>query len=172
MSRFVQDHREQTWRAYAGNVWRPLPSTDSRVRGGFVRDRYAFALDLYEAEKRDLAIAAAKDNEWDKNRAGTSDLWVGLEDGLADGEPAPAQHHLGTPDRVVELKTARIMDHDPALGIRGLTRGRYLPDLIDQHLQVLTRRFVNVFDDAVLQDLIALWGLGMTAWRRPTGPQC
>ena len=32
---------------------------------------------------------------------------------LADGEPAPAQHHLGTPDRVVDLKTARIMDHDP-----------------------------------------------------------
>ena len=42
---------------------------------------------------------------------------------LADGEHAPAQRHLGTPDRVVDLKTARIMDHDPALGIRGLTRG-------------------------------------------------
>ena len=110
--------------------------------GGFVRERYAFALDLDRAGKRTLALAAAKDAQWDKNRAGTSDFWVGLEDGLAGAEPAPEHHHLGVPNCVVDLKTGQTMDHDPALGIRGLTRGRYLPDLIDQHWQVLTRRQV------------------------------
>ena len=159
---FVQDHREQTWWAYADNVWRPLPSTDSRIRRGFARDRYDFVAELYKAGKRDLAIATATDTGWDKNRTNTSDFWGGMEDGLRQPEPVPEQHHLGTPSGVVDLKSGKLLDHEPAMNIRGLTRGHFLPDAVDKHWGILAGRFANVFEEVVLQDLISLCALALT----------
>ena len=159
---YVQDHREQTWWCYLDNVWRPLPSSDGRIRSRFASNRYGFAISLLKAGKRDLAIVATRDKDWDSNRSKSSDFWVGLEQTLAGTEPQPEVHHLGTPSGVVDLKTGRLLDHDPALGIRALTRGRYLPDRVVEHWQVLHRRFANVFETGVIQDMIALCGLAMT----------
>ena len=154
--------RAPAWWRYADHVWRVLLKDDYSLTDDFTSQRYLLSKVVLEEGYRHLAESMVRDREWASQRGRVSDFWAGLRSALRGPEPRPASHHAATPVGVVDLKTSRLLPHDPSLGIRGLTAGRYLPDQVEAHWRVLEARFGKVFTPAVLRDYVGLCGLSLT----------
>ena len=110
----------------------------------------------------DLAKALANERVWEKNQRTRSEFMAALRTSLAGSPPKAEDHLVGMPDCVVNLRTGRDLPHDPALGIRSLTAGRFRPRDAGPLRDLLMRHFALVFDPDTLDQFVRLVALGMT----------
>ena len=151
---------ELAWWYYDGKVWRPLSNSDPRLMDEVGRERYNYASGLASAGAEGLADTLIK--QW-MSKAGVADLAAGLRHSMKGAAPEPEHYHLGTPDGVVDLRDGQIYPHAPHFQIRGVTKGRYLPQVSPaKHWEAINRRFGPVFSRETQLEYIRLVALALT----------
>ena len=150
------------WWWYDSRVWHPLTTNDPRLLDTISKTRYALAHQLENDGRRDAADLLANDGMWKLAQASGSDLMVGLRDQLGGVAPQPELFHCATPDAVIDLRDGSTQPHAPELGVRAITRGRYLPEDTTAHQAALNHRFGKVFTPDTLSAYIRLLGLSLT----------
>ena len=154
----------KAWWIYDGDekVWRAIDSDDPSIIDRATVDRYLIADAMLRDGHVDLAQALANEKVWEKNRGYRTDFMAALRTSLAGSPPAAEGHMVGTPDCVVNLRTGAELSHDPNLGIRSLTVGRFCPEDAGPLRDLLRNHFALVFAPDTLDQYVRLVALGMT----------
>ena len=125
--RFRFDLERRAWWGWQGTHWREIIDLTAIIDRMSI-DRMRLAADLMEKGRHDLAsLLVAK---WESSSGkGHGDFWSSLRLELGRATPAPPDHELATPGRVVDLRTGRIAPHDPLIhDTLAVTAGGYRPD--------------------------------------------
>ena len=161
----VYDDRTESpcWWMYRDKRWRLLLNTSLDIIHDLQVRRYQVAGELERQGMRTLAAAMANDAVWGSLK-GPPEFWAGLATELRGVPPEPADHYLGTPDCVVDLRDGSTLPHAPAFGIRSLTRGRYLGTDAADLVGVITERMGHgrVFSEETMWEYLRLIALAMT----------
>ena len=143
-------------------VWRAIDHDDPSIIDKATVDRYLIANAMLRDGHPDLAKALANERVWEKSQRSRSDFMAALRTALVGSPPKAEDHLVGMPDCVVNLRTSEELPHDPALGIRSLTAGRFRPRDAGPLRDLLMRHFALVFDPDTLDQFVRLVALGMT----------
>ena len=160
--RFSDDPDARGWWGYGDKVWRPIASNDLRIHDELAHNRWRYADELRTRGNSGLAAHLLEHFVSATSKGDKGDIWVALRVANLGPIPQPALHHIATPDAIVDLRTLITYPHSPAYNIRGVTRGRFLPDGVEEHWRALKRRFSKVFTPPMLHEYIRAVALALT----------